>query len=142
MSRKIQKSKHYLEEGFIETIGEVSENKYESWENNDKLKFIGKPISRIDGYDKVSGTAVYTHDINLQNMAYAKILRCPLPHAKIKKINLQKAQKLEGVLSSSVTSSIGVPISVILSSNSLVIFPTFFSNSFLLIVSIVIYHFP
>ena len=31
-------------------------------------------------------------------MVFAKILRCPLPHARIKKINTKKAEELPGVL--------------------------------------------
>ncbi len=98
MSRKIVKSKHFFEEDFIEAIGEVSTEKYKAWEPNDKLKVIGKPVSRIDGYDKVSGSAVYTFDVNLPHMAHARILGSPYPNAKIKKINTKKAKELPGVL--------------------------------------------
>ena len=98
MPRKIVKSKHFFEEDFIETIGEVSTEKYKAWEPNDKLKIMGKPISRIDGYDKVSGSAVYTFDVNLPHTAHARILGSPYPNAKIKKINTKKAKELPGVL--------------------------------------------
>src|ERR1035437_8592275 len=98
MPRKIVKSKFFFEEDFIETIAEVSTEKYKDWENNDKLKVVGKPLSRIDGYDKTSGTAVYTFDVQLPGMAYARILGSPLPNAKIKKINIKKAKDLPGVL--------------------------------------------
>ena len=98
MPRKIVKSKFFVEENEIETIGEVSAEKYKDWENNDKLKIVGKPISRIDGYDKMSGTAVYTFDVELPRMAYARILGSPHPNARIKKINIKKAKELPGVL--------------------------------------------
>ena len=35
---------------------------------------IGKPISRLDGYEKTMGRARYTGDIFLPNMAYAAIV--------------------------------------------------------------------
>ncbi len=38
---------------------------------------VGKPIPRVDGYERVSGTAVYPLDVILPNMLYAAILRCP-----------------------------------------------------------------
>jgi xanthine dehydrogenase YagR molybdenum-binding subunit len=98
MPRKIIKSRFFVEDEFVETVSEVSTEKHEDWEPNENLKYVGKQISRKDGYDKVSGTAVYTSDKILPNMTHAKILRCPLPHARIKKINTKKAEKLQGVL--------------------------------------------
>ena len=98
MPRKIVKSKFFFEEDYVETIGEVSTEKVKDWASNDKLKIVGKPVSRIDGYDKVSGSAVYTFDVSLPRMTHAKILGSPHPHAKIKKINIKKAKELPGVL--------------------------------------------
>ena len=74
MPRKIVKSKYFVEDEFVETVGEVSTEQYEDWQSNEKLKYVGKQISRKDGYDKVSGTAVYTSDKILPNMIHAKIL--------------------------------------------------------------------
>ncbi len=98
MPRKIVKSKIFFEEDYIETIGEVSTEKVKDWGNNKELKVVGKPHSRIDGYVKVSGDAVYTFDINLPGMTHAKILGSPFPNAKIKKIDTKKAESLPGVL--------------------------------------------
>lgn len=97
-SRKIVKSKRFFEEDFIESLAEVSTDEHPSWDKKKEFKYIGKPISRIDGYDKVSGTAKYTFDMKLPQMSYAKTLRCPLPHARITNININKAKKLPGVL--------------------------------------------
>jgi len=98
MPRKIIKSRYFVEDEIVETVSEVSTDEHVHWESNEKLKYVGKQISRKDGYDKVSGTAVYTSDKILPNMIHAKILRCALPHARIKNINTKKAEKLEGVL--------------------------------------------
>jgi CO/xanthine dehydrogenase Mo-binding subunit len=97
-SGKIVKSKRFFEQGLIETIGEVSTEQYKSWHGKNDFKYVGKAIPRKDGYDKVSGTAAYTFDIQLPHLAYAKTLRCPLPHAKIKRIDYEKARQLPGVL--------------------------------------------
>ncbi len=97
-ARKIVKTKHFFEEDFVESLAEVSSEAWTSWGNGAELKMVGKPIPRLDGYDKVSGTAQYTFDISLPNMAFAKTLRSPLPHAKILKIDISKAKKLPGVL--------------------------------------------
>ncbi|UCF64719.1 MAG: hypothetical protein JSW33_02465, partial [bacterium] len=64
-SRKMVKSKHFFEEDYQETLGEVSTDSYPDWPSNDKLTYVGKALPRIDGYDKVSGTANYTFDIYL-----------------------------------------------------------------------------
>lgn len=98
MARKIVKSRFFLENDFIETIAEVPIEEHEVWPANEKLSVVGKEIARIDGYDKVSGSAIFTSDVQLANMAHAKTLRCPLPHARIKSIDASEAEKLPGVL--------------------------------------------
>jgi CO/xanthine dehydrogenase Mo-binding subunit len=96
-NRKIIKTKHFFEEELVESLAEVSTTKVKRWGPKTELKLVGKPIKRLDGYDKVSGTAQYTFDVTLPNMAFARTLRCPLPHANIKKIDISKAEKLPGV---------------------------------------------
>jgi xanthine dehydrogenase YagR molybdenum-binding subunit len=97
MPRKIVKSKFHFENNIIETLAEVPAEKYKPLPPNEKLKYLGKEISRIDGYDKVSGGKGYTFDIILPQMLYARILRSPFPNAKIKNIDTADAEKLNGV---------------------------------------------
>src|SRR5512137_60323 len=54
-------------------------------------------VRRIDGYRKASGKAVYTRDILLPGMLYARWLTSPYPNAKIKKMDTTKAEALPGV---------------------------------------------
>jgi xanthine dehydrogenase YagR molybdenum-binding subunit len=98
MSRKIIKSKYDLYEERIETIAEVPSEKEKPLAPNKELKYVGKDVNRYDGYDKVSGSAIYTADKILPNMTFAKVLISPHPHAKIKSIDVSKAKKLKGVL--------------------------------------------
>jgi len=98
MPRKIVKSKYFFEEDFVESLAEVPIEKVEDWGPNSELKTVGKPVSRIDGYNKTSGSAKYTFDIILPNMTHAKTLRCTLPHANIKRIDTSEAKKIKGVL--------------------------------------------
>ena len=95
---KYVKSKVFFEEDFDENLAEVPATPKEPWPKNEKLKVIGKDIPRVDGYDKVSGTAMYTFDINLPRMTQARILRSPVPHARVKNIDTTLAEKLPGVL--------------------------------------------
>lgn len=97
-TRKIVKDSYFIEDEKIETLAEVPTEETEAWVPETGLNVVGKPLSRLDGYDKVSGTALYTTDVELPNMAFAKTLRSPHPHAHIKNIDITKAQKLPGVL--------------------------------------------
>jgi CO/xanthine dehydrogenase Mo-binding subunit len=54
-------------------------------------------MKRIEGPEKVSGRAKYAGDIRLPGRLYARVLRSPLPHARIRRIDTAKASKLEGV---------------------------------------------
>ncbi len=58
---------------------------------------IGKRVHRVDGPEKVTGSAKYTFDMVLPSMLYGKILRSPHPHAKILNIDTSQAEKLTGV---------------------------------------------
>jgi CO/xanthine dehydrogenase Mo-binding subunit len=61
------------------------------------LKTVGHPTSRIDAEKRVTGAATYTGDLRLPGMLYARVLRSPYPHARIRKIDLARAQALPGV---------------------------------------------
>lgn len=65
----------------------------------DKTNIIGKRLPRVDGYERVSGTAVYPADINLPRMLYGAILRCPHPNARIRKVDTSAAEKMPGIRS-------------------------------------------
>ena len=58
---------------------------------------IGKRPVRHDGVDKVIGKAQYGADLNLPGMLYAKVLRSPYAHAKIKSLDISKAEKHPGI---------------------------------------------
>ncbi|MGH7798060.1 MAG: xanthine dehydrogenase family protein molybdopterin-binding subunit [Candidatus Binatia bacterium] len=63
-----------------------------------ELTVIGKPVQRVDAEEKITGQAVYGYDLVLPNMLYGKTLFSTKAHAKIKKINTEKAKKLPGVV--------------------------------------------
>ena len=58
---------------------------------------IGKPVTREDGPDKVSGDHVYPADVSLPGMIFGKVLRSPFPHARIVSIDTSRAEGLAGV---------------------------------------------
>ncbi|HZD40017.1 MAG TPA: molybdopterin cofactor-binding domain-containing protein, partial [Terriglobales bacterium] len=59
---------------------------------------IGKSVDRLDYETKVTGRAVYLADMQVPGMCHGKILRSPLPHARIKKIDTSRALKIPGVI--------------------------------------------
>ena len=64
----------------------------------DEYNHIGKRgIRRLDGYEKASGKAVYTMDVQLPGMLYMRFLTSPYPHAGIKNMDTSKAEALPGV---------------------------------------------
>ncbi len=61
------------------------------------LTTVGHDTPRIDAIDRVSGRAKYTADVMLPGMLYARVLRSPHPHARIRRIDASKAKALPGV---------------------------------------------
>ena len=62
-----------------------------------EFKVIGSRVKRPDGIDKVTGRARYGADMNAPGQLVALMLRSPHAHARIKKIDISKAEKLPGV---------------------------------------------
>lgn len=62
-----------------------------------EFKIMNKPINRRDAWEKVSGKALYSGDIRLPGMLYAKILRPPAHGAKFIDADLSGAKKVGGV---------------------------------------------
>jgi len=62
-----------------------------------KTTVIGTRVTRVDAYDRVSGSAVFPHDVSLPDMLHGAILRCPHAHAKVLRVDTSKAEKMPGV---------------------------------------------
>ena len=62
-----------------------------------ETQVVGKPLPRVDAHERVSGTAVYTLDLQLPGMLHAAVLRCPHAHALVKKVDVSKAGTMPGV---------------------------------------------
>lgn len=59
---------------------------------------IGANEPRVDAYEKVTGAALFTDDIQFgPGLLYARIKRSPHPHALIKSIDISRARALPGV---------------------------------------------
>ena len=63
------------------------------------MKFgIGQPMRRHEDLRLITGRGRYTDDVSLPQMARAFILRSPMAHATIKRIDTTAARKMPGVL--------------------------------------------
>ena len=61
-------------------------------------KLIGKDFTPPDIHAKVTGSAKYAEDFRADGMAHLKIYASPMPHAKIKSIDVAKVKKMPGVV--------------------------------------------
>jgi CO/xanthine dehydrogenase Mo-binding subunit len=61
------------------------------------FRTVGRPLVREDGHGKVTGAAQYTADVRRTDTLWGKILRSPLPHARIVNVDVSKAKKVRGV---------------------------------------------
>ncbi|MCR1954220.1 molybdopterin-dependent oxidoreductase [Clostridioides mangenotii] len=61
------------------------------------MRIVGKGIKKIDAMSITTGKAVYTDDLSSKDALVVKVLRSPHAYAKIKNIDVSRAEKLEGV---------------------------------------------
>ena len=58
---------------------------------------IGKPEIKVDAIKLAQGKPAFSADYEIRGMLYAKVLRSPFPHARIKQIDTSRARALKGV---------------------------------------------
>ena len=61
------------------------------------FRVIGRPTGRTEGPDKTTGSALYAFDVCPPGTLWAKTLRSPYPAARIKAIDVSRAEALPGV---------------------------------------------
>ena len=60
-------------------------------------KIVGTSVPRAEGPDKVTGRTRYAADIPREGLLWGKILRSPHPHARIRRIDTDRARSAPGV---------------------------------------------
>ncbi|HBY94131.1 MAG TPA: aldehyde oxidase [Chloroflexi bacterium] len=58
---------------------------------------LGQPLPRLDAAAKVTGQAIYAVDFSLPGMLHGKILRSPVTHGVIRRLDVTRARALPGV---------------------------------------------
>ena len=61
------------------------------------MRYVGRSVRSLDADEKVTGTAVYTADLTVPGMKFAKLICSPYAHARIDGFDLEAARKVEGV---------------------------------------------
>ncbi len=59
---------------------------------------VGHTQIRPDAVEKVTGKAVYTDDLEMEGMLYAKVRRALVPHAFLKRLDISRAKAVKGVV--------------------------------------------
>jgi len=62
------------------------------------MRWIGKSIKRVEDPRLLTGKGKFIDDVVVRNMAHVALLRSPFAHARIKSIDISKAQALPGVI--------------------------------------------
>jgi 4-hydroxybenzoyl-CoA reductase subunit alpha len=74
---------------------------------------VGVRTPLIDGVDKVTGKAKYTSDLLPRGALCGRVLRSPVPHARILSIDTSQAEALEGVVAVCTGADCKVPFGVL-----------------------------
>ena len=69
---------------------------------------IGANVARIDALDKVTGKTLFPADLTRPNMLHMKILFSGRPHARVRSIDISKAESHPGVVA--VFTAVDVPV--------------------------------
>ena len=69
-----------------------------AWPERADMRVINTDLRRVDGPQKVTGRAVYTHDVRLPGMVYARLYLHPYPRLAIGGVDVDPALEVPGVV--------------------------------------------
>jgi CO/xanthine dehydrogenase Mo-binding subunit len=61
------------------------------------MRTVGTSMTRVDAREKLIGAAQFAGDLVIPGMLYGKVLRSPVPHARIRHLDVAVAERLPGV---------------------------------------------
>jgi 4-hydroxybenzoyl-CoA reductase alpha subunit len=74
---------------------------------------VGKPLPKVDAAAKVTGQTLFADDFVLPRMVYARLLRSPHPHARLRSIDVSQAAAMPGVVATLVGSELPIPFGIL-----------------------------
>lgn len=78
-----------------------------TWGPREDLDLLNHDLRRLDGPDKVTGKAVYTHDVRLPGMVWARVVRYPKARGVVRSIDVSAAGELPGVVAANALKEAG-----------------------------------
>jgi 4-hydroxybenzoyl-CoA reductase subunit alpha len=78
-----------------------------------ELDVVGKPLVKVDAAAKVVGQTLFADDVVLPRMVFARLLRSPHPHARIRAVDVSRAAAHPGVLATLVGSELPIPFGIL-----------------------------
>ena len=77
------------------------------------MNIIGKPRRRVDARAKVTGQTKFADDLMLPRMVHCKLLRSPVPHARIARLDVSRALARPGVLLALTGADVPIPYGIL-----------------------------
>jgi 4-hydroxybenzoyl-CoA reductase subunit alpha len=77
------------------------------------MNIIGKPRRRVDARAKVTGQTRFADDLMLPRMVHCKLLRSPVPHARIARLDVARARAHPGVLLALTGADVPIPYGIL-----------------------------
>jgi 4-hydroxybenzoyl-CoA reductase subunit alpha len=77
------------------------------------LEVVGRSVRKIDGLSKCAGVTKYADDLFLPRMLFCKIHRSPVPHARIRRVDVSRAARVPGVLAVLTGADLPVPFGIL-----------------------------
>jgi xanthine dehydrogenase YagR molybdenum-binding subunit len=74
----------------------VDEDPLEQWPAGPR-EVVGRPATRMDGFERARGEATFTADLRLAGMLHTAVLRSPYASARVRSIDLSRALAMPGV---------------------------------------------
>ena len=97
---RIVKTRVETEGKVHEEFAVVEDESLEAW-GDDKtaaMRYVGKATPRIEGIERVTGRAKFTHDMQLPGMLHAVLVRSTKAHARVTGLDTSAAEALPGVV--------------------------------------------
>jgi 4-hydroxybenzoyl-CoA reductase subunit alpha len=77
------------------------------------MEVVGKALPKVDAFAKVAGQTMFADDLVLPRMAFARMLRSPHPHARIRSVDVSRAAAHPGVLATLVGTELPIPFGIL-----------------------------
>jgi 4-hydroxybenzoyl-CoA reductase alpha subunit len=77
------------------------------------LNVVGTSVRKIDGLSKCAGVTRFADDLALPRMLFCKIHRSPVPHARIRRVDVSKAAATPGVVAVLTGRDLPVPFGIL-----------------------------